>query len=180
MRSVYLLTEHDGSFRRLVQTVRDRQQIPKGKPGRPPKFRSATTGLFDKRLHSRMSALATARSEASDRVVSVSDLYNAAARELITDLHELLGDDLRLPSGAVSVPAVLGLRELIDRPVLTPLRSLELLNEQQRTTLHLDQPIRDALMEMSLRFGLQMRRSVHIHRLLELAAAWYLSGEDPI
>jgi len=127
-----------------------------------------------------MKALAQARTEQAEHLVSAADLYNEAALQLITDLHNLLGDELQLPAGAVSVPGILGLRELIDRPVQTPLRELEFqAAEQTRTTLYFDQPIWDALIEMSLRFGLQMRRSIHIHRLLELSAAWFLAGIAP-
>jgi len=49
-------------------------------------------------------------------------------------------------------------------------------DHQQRTTLYLDHPVWDALIEVSLRFGLQMRRSIHVHRLLEMSAAWFLAG----
>jgi hypothetical protein len=44
--------------------------------------------------------------------------------------------------------------------------------------LHIDPAVWDALLEMSLRFGLRMRRAIHVHRLVELAAAWYLSGVE--
>jgi hypothetical protein len=173
-----VLTENDGSFRRLVQTVRERQVAPGGRPGRPPKHRTPTTGRFVVCVHKHIEALAKQRTEKADHLVSISDLYNEASRMLITDLHQLLGDELRLPAGAVTLSGVLGLRELIDRPVVTPLRKLELRGEQKRTTLHLDPLIRDALLEMSFRFGLQMRRNIHMHRLLELAAAWYLAGVE--
>jgi len=124
-----------------------------------------------------MKTLAKHLSEESDHVVSTSDMYNLACMQLITDLHQLLGDQLRLPAGAVTLSGILGLRELIDRPMLTPLRDLDLnCEDQQRTTLYVDKPVWDALIEMSLRFSLSMRRSIHIHRLLELGAAWYLAG----
>jgi hypothetical protein len=172
-----VLTEYDGSFRRLVETVKEQQVAPKGKPGRPPKNRIPTTGQFALHIHSQMKAMAQARTRQGDRLVSTTDVYNEAARLLITDLHALLGDDLRLPAGAVSVSAILGLRDLIERPVVTPLRELSLQSvEQRRTTLYLDPAVWDALIEMSLRFGLQMRRSIHVHRLLDLGAAWYLAG----
>lgn len=173
-----VLTEHDGSFRRLMETVKERQSIPiSGRPGRPPKNRVATTGHFALPLHNRMKALARDRSGCADHAISVSDVYNEAALQLITDLHDLLGDDLRLPAGAVTLSGILGLRELVARPLLTPLRDLDLQSgEQQRTTLYIDQPIWDALIEMSLRFGLSMRRPIHVHRLLELSAAWYLAS----
>jgi len=117
------------------------------------------------------------RTQQADHMVSTSDLYNEAAMQLITDLHQLLGSELRLPAGALSLTGVLGLRELVARPVLTPLRELVLeADDQQRTTLYMDQAIWDALIEMSLRFGLSMRRAIHVHRLLELGAAWYLAG----
>ena len=56
-----------------------------------------------------MKALAKDRSEQADRAVSVADLYNEAVRVTVTDLHELLGDDLRLPAGATTLAGVLGL-----------------------------------------------------------------------
>ncbi len=172
-----LLSEHDGSFRRLVETVKNQQTPLGGRPGRPPKNRVPTTGHFALVIHDRMKALAKSRSEQSERAVSVADLYNEAVRVTVTDLHDLLGDDLRLPAGATTLAGVLGLRELIDRPVVTPLRELTLRSDdQQRTTLYLDQPVWDALIEVSLRFGLQMRRSIHVHRLLEMSAAWFLAG----
>lgn len=177
MSGARLLSEHDGSFRRLVETVKNQQSMPGGRPGRPPKHRVPTTGHFALAIHDRMKALARDRSAQSDRAVSVTDLYNEAVRVTVTDLHDLLGDDLRLPAGAVTLEGVLGLRELIDRPVFTPLRELSLRTDaQQRTTLYLDQPVWDALIEVSLRFGLQMRRSIHVHRLLEMSAAWFLAG----
>lgn len=171
------MTERDGSFRRLVEMVKEQQVVPSGRPGRPPKNRVPTTGHFASHIHARMKKLAEMRSQEVDHVVSATDLYNEAAQQLITDLHQLLGNDFRLPGGAVSIPGILGLREMIDRPVLTPLRDLEFQAvEQLRTTLYLDPPIWDTLMELSLRFGLQMRRPIHVHRLLELSAAWYLVG----
>lgn len=171
------MTEHDGTFRRLAQTVRERRVVSTGRPGRPPKNRVATTGHFSRTLHRQMKALARTRTEAAGRLVSVSDLYNEAAAQMITDLHALLGDDVRLPAGAVSLTAVLGLRELVNRPLHTPLRELPLQPDaQQRTTLYFDRPVWEALVEMSMRFGLQMRRSIHVHRLIELAAAWFVAG----
>lgn len=174
------LAEHDGSFRRLMETIKERQALPvTGKPGRPSKHRVSATGHFAPGIHSRMKALAQRRSEHSERLVSTSDLYNEAAALLIADLHTLLGDELKLPAGAVTLGGVLGLRELIDRPIRTPLRELELQRgEFQRTTVYIDQPIWDALIEMSLRFGLSMRKTVYAQHLLELAAAWYLAGME--
>ena len=174
------LTEHDGSFRRLIETVKKRQAIePSGKPGRPAKNRVSTTGHFSVRIHSLMKALADARSEHVDHQVSTSDVYTAAATELLTDLHDLLGEDMQLPAGAVSLPAILGLRELVARPLKTPLRELELQpDELHRTTVYIDQTVWDALAEMRLRFSLSMRRTIVAHRLIELAAAWYLAGID--
>ncbi len=176
-----MVAEHDGSFRRLMEMVKDRQLgLPAGRPGRPPKHRVATTGHFAAHLHQRMKALASRRSQQSDHAVSTSDLYNEAALQMVADLHTLLGDDLRLPAGAVSLTGILGLRELIDRPVLTPLRDLDFqTSELLRTTLYIDQPLWDALLEVSLRFGLSLRRPIHVHRLLELGAAWYLAGIEP-
>jgi hypothetical protein len=174
---VLALTEHDGSFRRLMEMVKEQQAAPDGRPGRPPKNRVPTTGHFGLRIHERMKGLAKERSKSVEYTISTSDLYNVAALQLITDLHDLLGEELRLPAGAVTMDGILGLRELIDRPMLTPLRDLGLQTaEQQRTTLYLDQPIWDALIEMSLRFGLRLRRTIHVHRLIELGAAWYLAG----
>jgi len=172
------LTEHDGSFRRLMETVKERQAIPQGgKPGRPPKNRVSTTGHFSVHIHNRMKVLAKVRTKQSDAMVSASDVYNEAAAQMLTDLHDLLGEELKLPAGAVTLAGVLGLRELLDRPVKTPLRELGLQSGQlQRTTLYIDQPIWDALVEMSLRFGLGMRRTIYAHHLLEMAAAWYLAG----
>jgi len=172
------LTEHDGSFRRLMETVKERQSITlSGKPGRPPKNRVSTTGHFSAPIHQRMKLLAKARTKHADHMVSTSDLYNEAAAQMLTDLHGLLGEELKLPAGAVSLSGILGLRELLDRPLKTPLRELGLQGEDlQRTTVYIDQPIWDALVEMSLRFGLSMRRTVYVQRLLELAAAWYLAG----
>lgn len=172
------MSEHDGSFRRLIEMVKEQQSTPlTGKPGRPPKHRVSTTGHFAVSIHSRMKQLAEKRSQGVESVVSTADIYNEAAIELITDLHELLGEDLKLPAGAVSVAGILGLRELLDRPLQTPLKDLELqAGELQRTTIYIDQPVWDALVEMSLRFGLSMRRTIHVQRLLELAAAWYLAG----
>src|SRR5690606_24634313 len=118
------LAEHDGTFRRLIQTVREQRVVSTGRPGRPPKNRIATTGHFARYLHEQMKALTEARTDAAGRVVGVSDLYNEAAAQMITDLHALLGDDVRLPAGAVSLTAVLGLRELVNRPLHTPLRDL--------------------------------------------------------
>jgi|GEM_PF-1053944 hypothetical protein len=171
------LAEHDGTFRRLIQTVREQRVVSTGRPGRPPKNRIATTGHFARYLHEQMKALAEARTDAAGRLVSVSDLYNEAAAQMITDLHALLGDDVRLPAGAVSLTAVLGLRELVNRPLHTPLRDLPIeAEDQQRTTLYFDRPVWEALIEMSMRFGLQMRRAIHVHRLIEMAAAWYMAG----
>lgn len=171
-------TDQDGSFRRLAQIVKNQQPPPRrNKPGRPPKNRVPTTGHFSLSIHDRMKVLAGERTAQVDHLVSVADLYNEAARQLITDLHALLGPELQLPAGAVTISGILGLRELVDNPIRTPLSKLELQAEdQQRTTLYFDQPVWDAMMEMSLRFGLQLRQYVHIHRLLELAAAWYLAG----
>lgn len=175
-----LLTEHDGSFRRLMETVKERQALPvTGKPGRPSKHRMPATGHFAATIHSRMKALARQRTRQSDHLVSTSDLYNEAAALLVADLHALLGDDLRLPAGAVTLSGVLGLRELVDRPIRTPLRELELQRgDFQRTTVYIDQAVWDALVEMSLRFGLSMRKTVFVPHLIELAAAWFLAGEE--
>ena len=176
----WMVAEHDGSFRRLMELVRERQSgPPSGRPGRPPKNRVAVTGHIARHIHQRMTALAQQRARRADHAVSASDLYNEAALQMVGDLHNLLGDDLRLPAGAVSLSGILGLRELVDRPVVTPLRDLNLqASDQQRTTLYVDQPLWDALIEMSLRFGLGMRKTIHIHRLLELGAAWYLAGVE--
>lgn len=175
------MTEHDGSFRRLMETVKQRQATPQGgKPGRPPKHRVATTGHFSVHIHKAMKALAKARMKQTDTVVSTSDIYNEAAAQMLTDLHDLLGEELKLPAGAVTLSGILGLRELIGRPVKTPLRELGLqVGPLQRTTLYIDQPIWDALVEMSLRFGLSMRRTIYAHHLVEMAAAWYLAGLTP-
>ncbi len=173
-----MLTERDGSFRRLVEMVKEQQETPKGprRGGRPPKNRIPTTGYYAVHLHSRMKDLAVAQSGEME-YISTSDLYNDAARELIADLHSLLGDELLLPAGVMSIPGILGLRELVDRPVLTPISELEFHNaERHRTTAYFDQPIWDALMEMSLRFGLRWRRAVNLYQLVELSAAWYLAG----
>ena len=170
-------TERDGSFRRLVETVREQRSETAVGPGRPPKHRVPTTGLFAVHIHDRMKAIAKERTAGADRLTSASDVYNEAAVQLIEDLHQLLGDELRLPAGAVTLTGILGLRELIDRPILTPLRALEFhTGEQFRTTLYFDQPVWDALIEMSMHFGLRMRRAIHVHRLIELGAAWYLAG----
>jgi hypothetical protein len=173
-----VLTERDGSFRRLVEMVKEQQETPKGsKRGRPPKNRVPTTGYYAVHLHSRMKELAKAKSDQVDYLISTSDLYNDAARQLVSDLHSLLGDDIRLPAGAMTIPGILGLRELVDRPIRTPIEELEFHNaEQHRTTVYFDQTVWDALMEMSLRFGLRWRRAVNLHRLVELSAAWYLAG----
>ncbi len=173
------LTEQDGSFRRLVETVKARKPPVAEKPGRPPKHRVPTTGYYARRIHDRIKALAKAHSQRAGHLVSASDLYNEAAAQLIVDLYGLLGDELKLPAGALSLTGVLGLRELVDRPVHTPLRDLELhAGETQRTTLYVDGPVWDALVEMSLRFSLRMRRTLYVQELLELAAAWYLAGLD--
>lgn len=177
---VIVLSEHDGSFRRLMEMVRNQPVVQGGRPGRPSKNRIPTTGYFAENLHSRMKALAKIRTDRVDHLISASDLYNDAARQLATDLHDLLGDELRLPAGAVTLSGILGLRELVARPMRVALRELEFqASEQSRTTLYLDQSIWDALLEISLRFGLQMRRSFHVHRMVELSAAWYLAGESP-
>jgi hypothetical protein len=172
------VNEHDGSFRRLIEMVKEQQATPlTGRPGRPPKHRVSTTGYFAVNIHDRMKQLAKQRSRQVEHAVSTADVYNEAAILLITDLHEMLGEELKLPAGAVSVSGILGLRELLDRPVIIPLKHLELqAGELQRTTLYIDQPVWDALVEMSLRFGLSMRRTIYVQRLLELAAAWYLAG----
>lgn len=170
------MTEQDGSFRRLIETVKNRQSGLSGLPGRPPKNRVSTTGRFTLQVHNRIRMLAKERSEHSDRLVSASDLYNEAAIQFMSDLHQLLGDEMKIPAGTVSLSGILGLRELIDRPILTPLHKLPLQTKgHQRTTLYLDETVWDALMEVSLRFALQMRRPLHIHRLMELSAAWYLT-----
>lgn len=155
------MTEHDGSFRRLMETVRERQSVTlSGKPGRPPKNRVSTTGHFSARIHKRMKWLAKERTKHADHMISTSDLYNEAAAQMLTDLHDLLGEELKLPAGAVSLPGILGLRELIDRPIHTPLRELELQGDElQRTTVYIDEPVWDALVEMSLRFGLKIGRA---------------------
>jgi hypothetical protein len=174
---VSTLTERDGSFRRLVETVREQRAESGGRVGRPAKNRVPITGLFALHIHDRMKAIAKERTAEADHLISATDLYNEAAIQLIEDLHQLLGDELRLPAGAVTLSGILGLRELIDRPVYTPLRELEFhTGEQYRTTLYFDQAVWDALIEMSMRFGLRMRRAVQVQRLIELAAAWYLAG----
>lgn len=172
------LTEHDGSFRRLMEMVKERQSVsPGGKPGRPSKNRVATTGHFSVNLHDQMKSLARIKTEHAGCLISTSDMYNEAAAQLLTDLHELLGENLRLPAGAMSLSGILGLRELVARPVYTPLRNLGLRSGKlQRTTVYIERPIWDALMEMSLRFGLSLRRTIYVPRLLELASAWYLAG----
>lgn len=174
------MAEQDGSFRRLVEAVREQQSLPlSGRPGRPPKNRIPTTGHFALPLYDRMRILARVQTQQAGHVVSISDLYNEAASIFVTDLHGLLGDDLRLPAGALALPGILGLRELVDRPILTPLQELSLTaDSHQRTTLYFDPLIWDALLEVSLRFGLRMRRVIHIHRLLELSSAWYLAGVE--
>ena len=174
------LKEQDGSFRRLVETVKAREKkTVTGKPGRPPKYRVPTTGYFSRSIHDRIKALSKARSRQAGHFVSASDLYNEAAECFITDLYELLGDDLHLPSGAMTLSGVLGLRELVERPIRIPLRELELRSENsQRSTLYVDKPVWEALVEMSLRFGLHMRRPIFVQHLLELAAAWYLADLD--
>ena len=173
-----MLTERDGSFRRLVEMVKEQQETPKGvRRGRPPKNRVPTTGYYAVHLHSRMKDLAKVQSDQVDYLISTSDLYNDAARQLVSDLHSLLGDELSLPAGVMSIPGLLGLRELVDRPVLTPVSELEFHDvKQHRTTAYFDQPVWDALMEMSLRFGLRWRRAVNMYQLVELSAAWYLAG----
>jgi len=172
-----LTSQQDGSFRRLAQTVRERRTTSTGRPGRPPKNRVPTTGNFAFYLHEWMKIYARHRSAEEDRIVSIADLYNEAAAQMITDLHALLGDDVRLPAGALSLTGILGLRELVDRPVYTPLRDLPLqVRTQQRTTIYFDQEVWEALVEMSMRFGLQLRRPIHIHRLIELSAAWFVAG----
>ena len=174
---VSTLTERDGSFRRLVEMAREELVVPSGRPGRPRKNRVGTTGLIAVHIHEHMKAIAKNRTAGADHVVSTSDLYNEAAVQLIEDLHFLLGDGLRLPAGAVTPTGILGLRELLGRPIQTPLRELEFqLSAQSRTTVYFDQSVWDALIEMSMRFGLQMRRPIHVHRLIELSAAWYLAG----
>ncbi|MCD4684830.1 MAG: hypothetical protein K8S97_02705 [Anaerolineae bacterium] len=172
------MNDRDGSFRRLIEMVKEQQATPlTGKPGRPPKHRVSTTGYFAVNIHTRMKLLAKERSKEVESAVSTADVYNDAAIMLITDLHALLGEELKLPAGAVSVSGILGLRELLDRPVKIPLKNLELQSgELQRTTIYIDQPVWDALVEMSLRFGLSMRHTIYVQRLLELAAAWYLAG----
>ena len=126
------LAEHDGTFRRLIQTVREQRVVSTGRPGRPPKNRIATTGHFARYLHEQMKALAEARTDAAGRLVSVSDLYNEAAAQMITDLHALLGDDVRLPAGAVSLTAVPGAERSIAPH--TPLRDLPIEAEDQQRT----------------------------------------------
>jgi hypothetical protein len=176
---VSMLTERDGSFRRLVETVREQRSLTSGRAGRPPKNRVPTTGLFAVCIHTRMKAIAKGRSAEADHQISASDVYNEAAIQLIEDLHQLMGNELRLPAGAMTLTGILGLRELIDRPIRTPLRELDFhTGEQYRTTLYFDQAVWDALIEMSMRFGLRMRRAIHVHRLIELGAAWYLAGLD--
>ncbi|MBN1564112.1 MAG: hypothetical protein JXA10_09740 [Anaerolineae bacterium] len=174
------MAEHDGSFRRLMEMVRGQPTVTGGRPGRPPKNRIPTTGHFATHLHERMKALSKMRTQHVDHLISTSDLYNDAAKQLATDLHGLLGDELRLPAGAVTLSGIFGLREMVsERPLVVALRDLEFQTvEQTRTTLYLDQAIWDALLEISFRFGLQMRRPIHVHRLLELSAAWYLAGEE--
>lgn len=161
-----------------METVKERQSAPQsGKPGRPSKNRVSATGHFSADLHEQMKNLARAKTEQAGCLISTSDIYNEAAAQLLTDLHELLGEDLRLPAGAMSLSGILGLRELIERPVYTPLRNLGLqTGKLQRTTIYVERAIWDALMEMSLRFGLSLRRTIYVPRLLELAAAWFLAG----
>lgn len=173
------MTEQDGSFRRLVETVREQRTVPSGLPGRPPKNRLPTTGYFAKHLHNRFKAIAQKRTKEAGHLVSASDIYNEASALLIEDMHHLLGDELRLPPGVVTFSAMLALREIVDRPIRTPLRDLNFEGvEQQRTSLYFDPVIWDALIEMSLRFGLRLRRLIHAHRMVELAAAWYLADME--
>jgi len=171
------VTDRDGSFRRLIELVREDQEVPIVRLGRPRKNRVSTTGLFAANIHERMKAVAKDRTARAGRFVSTSDVYNEAAVQLIEDLHFLLGDELRLPAGAVTLAGILGLREMMDRPVETPLHVLDFQwSDQSRTTIYFDQIVWDALIEMTLRFGLMMRRVFHVHRLIELSAAWYLAG----
>lgn len=175
-----VLTQQDGSFRRLIEMMRERQAVPANRLGRPPKHRIPTTGHFERHLHERMKQLAQAQTKKSDHAVSTSDLYNEAALQMLGDLRGLLGEDLRLPGGAMTLTAVLGLRELVDRPLVVPLRELDLdTGKHQRTTLYFDPHVWDALLEMSLRFGLRMRKAIHVHRLIELGVAWFLAGLEP-
>lgn len=170
------VTERDGSFRRLIQTVKRYQD---DVSRRHTKRRVPVSGSISLCIHKRMKALAEQRTERADRLVSTSHVYNDAARLFVNDLEQLLGRDLCLPAGALTLSGVLGLRELVDRPVLTPLRDLALrADEQHRTTIYLDPQVWDALIEVSLQFGLQLRRTFHVQPLLKLAAAWYLAGFD--
>lgn len=147
--------------------------------GRPPKHRIPSTGHFERHLHERMKQLAEAQTAQADHLISTSDLYNAAAAQMLDDLRGLLGEEWRLPAGAVTLSAVLGLRELVDRPLRTPLRELDLdTGKHQRTTLYFDQNIWDMLLELSMRFGLRMHKAIHVHRLIELGVAWYLAGVE--
>lgn len=175
------MVEQDGSFRRLVEMVREQRPVlTEGRTGRPPKHRVPTTGMFTLPMYERIKGLAKARTEQGDRLVSVADVYNEAALILIEDLHDLLGDEMRLPSGTLSISGILGLRELVKRPVLTPLGDLPFSKSNSiRTTLYFDESIWDILMDLSLRFGLQLRRPLHVHRLVDLGAAWYLAGIEP-
>ena len=92
----WMVAEHDGSFRRLMELVRERQSgPPSGRPGRPPKNRVAVTGHIARHIHQRMTALAQQRARRADHAVSASDLYNEAALQMVGDLHNLL--DLSTP-----------------------------------------------------------------------------------
>lgn len=176
-----LTQQQDGSFRRLSEMMRERKIAPTaGRMGRPAKHRVASTGHFERHLHERMKQLAEAQTGRADHLISTSDLYNQAAAQMLADLRALLGEEWRLPAGAVTLSAVLGLRELVDRPLHTPLRELDIdTGKHQRTTLYFDQDIWDTLLELSLRFGLRMHKPIHVHRLVELGVAWYLAGIEP-
>lgn len=159
------MTEHDGSFRRLIQTVQNQQ----GESEAARKNRIMVHGNVAQFVHARMRSLAAARS------IYVSDLYNVAVQQLTEDLRQLLGDDLVLPRGAVTLSGILGLRDLVDRPIRTPLGDLDQhADHSQHITIYLDDPVWGALMFVSFRFGVQLRQPVPLHRVAELAAAWYL------
>ena len=175
-----MTTDHNGSFRRLVETMRDQDGPAPNRVGRPSKNRMPATGYVTVHIHERMKAIAKARSAEADHLVSTSDLYNLAVRQLTADLHKLLGDDMKLPAGALTITGVLGLRDLVDRPVFVPLRDLEPRAARQiRTTLYLDPPVWEAVMELGMRISLQLHRKVRLHQVLDLSAAWYLAGEEP-
>ncbi len=92
------------AFAAWYETVREQRAVPVAGGGSDAraKIASRQPGLFALHIHDRMKVIAKERTAEADHLVSMSDVYNEAAVQLIEDMHALLGDELLLPAGAMT------------------------------------------------------------------------------